>query len=113
MKKNTLIEHKKVAVVCEKSWHISLNYNALLTTLEVNTIVKHVIPIIITKLALTCTNYGKISYSMETCHEKKKKVLVVPIIIVKSTEHVVGIKSQHVKSRKILIHYPCIISSSI
>jgi hypothetical protein len=32
MKRNTLIEYKKVAIVCEESEPVSLNYNVLLTT---------------------------------------------------------------------------------
>jgi hypothetical protein len=104
MKKNTLIEHKEV-IVCEKNGSISMSYNVLLTTLEANAMVK---PVVITKLALTCTNCGKIDHSMETCHSRKKKVLIMPTAIVKSTELVVGTKTQLVKSRKIFICYPCI-----
>jgi len=37
----------------------------------------------------------------------------VPIVIVKSTKHVVGTKTQLVKSGKIPIRYPCIIYFSI
>jgi len=59
MKKNTLIEHKEAIVVCEESGLISLNYNVLLTTLKVNIVAKPVVPINITKLTLTYTNYGK------------------------------------------------------
>jgi hypothetical protein len=33
MKRNTLIEHKEVVVVCEESGHVSLNYNVILITL--------------------------------------------------------------------------------
>jgi hypothetical protein len=36
MKRNTLIEHKEVTIVCEESGPISLSYNALLTTPEAN-----------------------------------------------------------------------------
>jgi len=43
MKKNTLIENKKAHIVCEESGHVSLNYNVLLTTPEVNVIVKLVV----------------------------------------------------------------------
>jgi len=59
MKKNTLIEHKEAIVVCEESGLISLNYNVLLTTLKVNIVAKPVVPIDITKLTSTYTNYGK------------------------------------------------------
>jgi hypothetical protein len=46
--------------------------------------VEHVVPIVITKLVLTYTNYGKIDHLMETYHNKKKKVQVVLIAIIKS-----------------------------
>jgi hypothetical protein len=35
MKRNTLIEHKEVTIVCEKSGPINFSYNVLLTTPEV------------------------------------------------------------------------------
>jgi hypothetical protein len=50
---------------------------------------------------------------METCHNRKKKVQVVSTAIVKSTEPIVGIKTQPIKSRKIPIRYPYMIYSSI
>ncbi len=85
MRRNTLIKHKEVVVVCEESGPNSLNYNVLLTTPEANIIIKLVVPIVIAKSTLTCTNCGKTDHSVETCHNKKKKVLVVPTTIVKST----------------------------
>jgi hypothetical protein len=30
--KKHLVEHKEVVVICEESGHVSMNYNALLTT---------------------------------------------------------------------------------
>jgi hypothetical protein len=105
MKKNTLIEYKEAVVVCEESGFISLSYNILLNTLEANAIVKHVVLIVIIKSTLTCTNCGKTSHSMETCHNRKIEVLVVPIIIVKSTEVVAKTKTQLVTSGKILVRY--------
>jgi predicted RNA-binding Zn-ribbon protein involved in translation (DUF1610 family) len=73
MKKDTLIEHKEVAIVCEESGHVSLNYNGLLTTPEANIVVKLVVPVVTTKLTFTCTNCGKTGHSIETCHNKKKR----------------------------------------
>jgi hypothetical protein len=73
MKRNTLIEHKEVIIVCEESGHVSMNYNVLLTTLEANVGVKLIVPAMITKLALTYTNCGKIDHLVETCHNKKKR----------------------------------------
>jgi hypothetical protein len=73
MKKDTLIEHKEVAIICEESKLVSLNYNVLLTTLNANTITKHVVPIVIIKSSLTCTNYGKTGHTLETCHNIKKR----------------------------------------
>jgi hypothetical protein len=44
MKRNTLIGHREIALVCEESGPISMNYNALLTTPKANEVIKHVIP---------------------------------------------------------------------
>ncbi len=41
--KDTLIEHKEIVIICEENGPINLSYNVLLNTLEVNTIVKHVV----------------------------------------------------------------------
>ncbi len=90
-----------------------MSYNTLLTTLEVNATVKFVIPTIIAKSTLTYTNCGKIGHLEGTCHNKKKKVLVVPTFTIKSIELVAGIKTQLVKSGKITIHYHYIICCSI
>jgi hypothetical protein len=38
MKKNTLIEHKEVGIICEENGLISLSYNVLLTTPKDNVI---------------------------------------------------------------------------
>jgi hypothetical protein len=73
MKRNTLIEHKEIVVVCEESGPTTLSYNALLTTPKANAVVKLVILVITAKLALTCTNYGKTGHSVETYHNMKKK----------------------------------------
>jgi len=49
MKRNTLIEHKEVVMVCEESGLVSFSYNVLLTTLEANAIVNLVVFIITVK----------------------------------------------------------------
>jgi hypothetical protein len=67
MKINSLIEHKEV-VVCEESEPISISYNVLLATSKVNARVKLVLPIVTSKSTFTCTNCGKISHLVETCH---------------------------------------------
>jgi len=46
MKRISLME---AIVVCEKSGHISLNYNVLLTTQEANIIVKPIVVVVTTK----------------------------------------------------------------
>jgi hypothetical protein len=113
MKKNTLIKHKKTTVICEESGHVSLNYNVLLITLEVNTMVKPTIHVVTTKLTLTCTNCDKINHLVETYHNRKRKVAIVPTTLVKFTELVTGTKTQHVKLGKIHVHYPYIICYSV
>jgi hypothetical protein len=55
MKRDTLIEHKEAIVVCEESELVSLSYNVLLTTPEVNTIVKPTVFVVIVKSSLTYT----------------------------------------------------------
>jgi hypothetical protein len=89
-------------------------YNVLLiTTAEANAGVKLVVPTMTIKSTLTCTKCGKTSHLVETCHNIKKEELVMPTIIVKSTKHLARTKTQPVKSRKIPIHYPCIICYSV
>jgi hypothetical protein len=63
MKRNHLIEHKEAITVCEESGPISMSYNALLTTLEANVRVKHVIHFVTTKSTLTYTNCDKTDHS--------------------------------------------------
>jgi len=67
MKWDTLIEHKEVLVVCEVNGLVNMNYNALLITPYMSTIVKPII-LVSTKSTLTYTNYGKIGHSIETFH---------------------------------------------
>jgi hypothetical protein len=85
MKRNIFNEHKEVVIVCEENGPVSMNYNALLTTPKANVRIKPIVLAMTTKLALICTNCGKIGHLVETCHNIKKEVLVVPISIVKST----------------------------
>jgi hypothetical protein len=113
MKRNHLIKHKEAIIVCEESEPISMSCNALLTTLDANAGVKHVVHVVIAKSTLTCTNCGKVGHLVESYHKRKKKVLVVPTATVTSTRHVARTKTQLVKLREILVHYPCIICSSV
>ncbi len=71
MKRDTLIEHKEAIVICEESGLVSLSYNALLTTLETNTIAKLVVFVIRTKSTLTYTNCVKTSHTLETYHNRE------------------------------------------
>jgi hypothetical protein len=77
MRRNTLIEHKEITIICEESGLISLSYNVLLTTPKANTTVKPIIPIATTKSALTCTNCGKTSHSTKTYRNMKREVPIV------------------------------------
>jgi hypothetical protein len=70
--------------MCEESGLINLSYNVLLITLEVNTIVKHV-PFVTSKSSLIYANCGKTCHTLETYHNKKKKVFILLTTIVKST----------------------------
>jgi hypothetical protein len=40
MKRDTLIEHKEVAIICEENGPVSLSYNVMLTTPKANIVVK-------------------------------------------------------------------------
>ncbi len=105
MKRNTLIKHKEAAIVCEESELVNMSYNILLTTLKVNAGVKPITPIMTTKSTLTCTNCGKTGHLVETYHNRKREIPIVPTITIKSIKLV--------KSRKIFVHYPYIIFSNI
>ncbi len=94
-------------MVCEENGPVNMCYNALLITPKANVGVKLVILAMTTKSALTYTNYGKTDHSMETCHNRKREVLVVPTVTIKYTKLVVGTKTQPIKSGKIHVHYPC------
>jgi hypothetical protein len=93
MKINILIKHKKTFILCEESGLVSLSYNALLTTPEVNVIVKPIVPIIIVKSTLNYTNCGKMDHLVETCHNKKREVPIVPTTTIKSTKPIAGTKT--------------------
>jgi hypothetical protein len=97
---NTLIEHKFFFVIGEKSGPISLSYNVLLITLKVNIIVKPMVHVT-TKSTSTYTNCGKIGHTFEICHNKKKKVWILPTITINSMEPIVKPKSQHIKQVRI------------
>jgi hypothetical protein len=79
--------------VCEENEPTNLNYNVLLTTLELNVVVKLVVPIVTIKSTLTCTNCDKTNQSVEICHNRKSEVLVVPTTTIKSTKPI--IKQKH------------------
>jgi hypothetical protein len=92
---------------------LSLSYNVILIIVDVNTTVKPTIHVVTTKSTLTCTNCDKINHLIETCHNIKRKVAIVPIAIVKSIKIVAGTKTQPVKLGKIHVHYPYIICYSV
>jgi hypothetical protein len=73
VKRNTLIEHKEVVVVCEENGPISMNYNVLLITPKANVGVKLVVLVMTTKSALTCSNYGKTIIQWEPIIIGKKR----------------------------------------
>jgi pantothenate synthetase len=112
MKRGTLIEHKETIIIREENGLVSLSYNVLLTTQEANTVIKLVVIVVTTKSTLTCTHCGKTSHSLETCHNRKKEVSVVPTTTVNSVELVQKTKTQLVKLGRILVCYPYRIYSS-
>jgi hypothetical protein len=62
---------------------------------------------------LTCTNCGKIGHSVETYHNRKREVPVVPIVTIEYIKPIARTKTQPIKLKKIPIRYPCIISYNI
>jgi hypothetical protein len=112
MKRDTLIEHKEVVVICEENGPISLGYNALITTPEANIIIKHVVHVATTKSTLTYTNYGKIGRLVKIYHNRKREVPIMQTIAIKSIEHVAKTKTQLVKLGRIHVCYPYIICFS-
>jgi len=93
MRKNTLIEHKEATIICEESGLNGLSYNALLTTLEANIVVKPIVPIVIAKSTLTYTNCSKIDHLVDTYHNRKREVPIVQIATIKSIELITGINT--------------------
>ncbi len=96
-----------------ESGPISMSYNVLLTTLEAHVRVKPIISVVIAKSTLTYINCGKTSHLVETCHNRKREVPVVPTATIKSKKPIVRTKTQPIKLRKIHVHYPCIMYSSV
>ncbi len=92
MKRNTLIQYKKVVIVCEESELVNLSYNVLLITLKANVVVKLVVPTIITKSTLIYTNYGKIGHLVETYHIMKRKVPIMPTTTIMCIKPIVETK---------------------
>jgi hypothetical protein len=80
-----------------------LSYNVLLTTPEVNIVAKHIVPIVTTKSLLTYTNCGKIGHTLETCHNRKIEVTILPTTTVKSIKLIAKTKTQPTKSIRIPI----------
>jgi hypothetical protein len=113
MERNTLIKHKEAVVICEESGLVYLSYNALLTTLKANAVIKPIVHVVTIKSTLPCTNYGKTSHSVKLVITEKKEVPIMPTTTIKSIELVAKIKIQLVKLGKIHVHYPCIIYSSV
>jgi hypothetical protein len=87
-----LIKHKEAVVICEENGLISLSYNVILITLEVNTIVKPIVFVVTTKSSLIYANCGKACHTFETYHNKKKKVPVILTTIIKSIDTITKTK---------------------
>ncbi len=70
--------------------------------------VKPKVLIVLAKTTLTCNNCGKIHHLVETCHNKKREVLVIPTAIIKSAKLVTWTKTQPIKLGRIPLCYPYI-----
>jgi hypothetical protein len=77
MKRDILIKHKEVVIVCKENGPISKIYNDTLITQKTNTVIKTIISSISTKSSLVCISCGITSHTIETCHKQKKKILTL------------------------------------
>jgi hypothetical protein len=82
----------------------------LLTTPKANKIMSNLVIHVTTKSTFTFTNYNKIGYILETCHNWKK-VVVVSITTLKSIKSVTWSNAQPIKPIKIPLHYPLCFSA--
>lgn len=60
----------------------------------------------------TYLNYGKTYQAKKTCHNKKRKEVIVPIIPTKVVKLIVEVTTQPSKPAKVPLRYPCIICYS-
>jgi hypothetical protein len=68
---------------------------------------------VVTKSLLTYTNCGKLGHTLETYHNWKKKLPILPTAIVKSTKPIVEIETEVAKLIGIPICYPYTIYFSV
>ncbi len=73
MTKDTLIKHKKVAMICEENGKVITNYNALIIQPKSKPVTQPIVIYATAKHQLTCSNHGKTGHAKETCHNKKKE----------------------------------------
>lgn len=72
MRRDTLIKHKEVVVICEENGSIITNYNALIIQPKSKLVAQPIVHFTMTKQPLTCSNYGKTCRAKETYHNMKK-----------------------------------------
>lgn len=72
-------------IFCEESGHVSLSYNVLLTTPKV----KAILHVVTFKSTSTYINCGKIGHTLETCHNQKREIPIIPTTIVNTTRNLV------------------------
>jgi hypothetical protein len=77
LKRDTLIKHKEVVIVCKESEPISKSYNDTLTTPKNNTTIKIIVSSISTKSSLVYISCGITNHTIETCHKQKKEILTL------------------------------------
>ncbi len=109
MARDTFIKHKKVVMICEGSGLIIKNYNALIIQPKSKPITQPIAIYTTAKQQLTCSNYVKTNHAKETCHNRKRKKLAIPIVPTKFIEPMAKITTQLLKPTKVPLKYPCII----
>jgi len=109
VKRDTVIKHKEIIVICEKSEMVIGNKNYLLTQLDSKSTTQSIVSYTITNQPLTCSKCGKIGHAKEICHNKKREEHVIHVVHIKVVELVSKVTTQLIKPIKVPLKYPCVI----
>ncbi len=88
-------------MIYEENGLVIANYNTLITQLKSKPIAQPIVTYTIVKQQFTYSNYGKIGHAIETCHNRKKIKLAVPIVPTNVVEPIVEVITQLVKLTRV------------